>query len=204
MINHITLGTKEVFYFDYNGEQLPLRPISSYELDQCFYYSLIFADSEVSDFVIKLKLGIINPQAKIDIDNSKYAEIKKYFDSLDYWIVYYGMKDFQDFDFQKETNKIPNGIEIVKEMDFVHEISSEILSYSYQPKEVIKEIIKDEEGKLIATVVFNLNVPLSDFASMTKLQRDFLILSKIGNGRSSNISKTGDTIKIGDLLRGQI
>jgi len=38
ILKHITLGTDEVLYYPYNGgkEPLPLRPLSSFELDQCF------------------------------------------------------------------------------------------------------------------------------------------------------------------------
>jgi len=102
------------------------------------------------------------------------------------------MKDFQDEDFS---------LELIKKMEHVHKIATQIMSYSYQPKEVIEEVIKTDEGKLIANVVFYLNVPLSEFGSLTKLQRDFLILSKI-KPKEKDISKTGDTMDLRELLGG--
>jgi len=206
MLKHITLGTKEVFYYNYNGESLPLRPISSFELDQCFYNSLVFAEEEVSELVVKLKLSLIDPKSKIDINNKKYADLKKFYDLIDYWIVYYSMKDFQDEDFSKPKNGIPSGFLLVKKMNDIHKIAKTILHSSYQPKEVIEEIIKDGSGKLIAKIVFNLNVPLAEFSKITKLQRDFLVLSKIDLEKPIPhiISKTGDKVSFRDVLRGMV
>jgi len=206
MIKHITLGTKEVFFFNYNGEQLPLRPISSYELDDCFYKSLVGADEEIADLVVKLKLSLIKPQDKIEVSNKKLAELKKYFDRLDYWIVYYGMKDFQDLDFQKLEREFPKGIKIVQQMQHIHKMATKILTFSYQPKEIIEEIVRDEEGEIVASIVFNLNVPLSELAGMTKLQRDFLILSKTKGKKpvKHTISKSGDKMDIRELLGGVV
>ena len=201
MIEHITLGTKETFYFDYNGEPLPLRPISSFELDECFYKGLAYADSEIAELVVNIKLGLISVKSKIDYDNKKLAELKKYFDSIDYWIVFYGMKDFQDIDFSKEIDNMPKGLEEIKKMQHIHKIASKILTYSYQKQEVIKEIIKTDEGKTIANIVFYLNVPLCEFGSLTKLQRDFLILSKLDSTTKKDISKSGDKMDIRTLVR---
>jgi len=196
MIKHITLGTDEVFHYNYFGEMLPLRPISSYELDDCFYRALIGATEQIAELVVKLKLGQIKKDQEIPIDNKKLAELKRYFDALDYWIVYYGMKDFQE-----ETFSILD----VKKMRSVHAISMEILTYSYQPKEVIQEIVRDEAGKNIATIIFTLNVPLGKLSELTKLQRDFLILAKIEKQTPhKDISKTGDTVNLRDLLGGLV
>ena len=206
MIKHITLGTKEVFFFNYEGEQLPLRPISSYELDQCFFNALYDADEEIAKLVVDLKLGLIKATSYINYDNKKLANLKKYFDDIDYWIVYYGVKDYQELEFQApDKNGHPTGFNIIRKMRHIHEIASKILNYSYQPREVIQEIIKSEEGKLIGTVTFSLNVPLAEASEMTKLQRDFLILSKIDRNKAISkpkrtISKTGDKINLLELM----
>jgi len=196
MIKHIIHGINEVIYFNYNGEKIPLRPISSYELDQCFFKALKGADKQTAEIFLKLKMDIIKGSQKIAYDNNLLAELGNYFNHLDYWVVYYGMKDFQDESFS---------IEDIKKMQHVHEIARRIYDASYRPKEIIEEIIRDKEGKHIATIVFNLNVPLAELSKLTKLQRDFLILSKLDKqqdkkpvGRS--ISKTGDTMKLGDIL----
>ena len=96
MIKHITYGTDEVFHFNYNGEQLPLRPISSYELDQCFFNALKGATKETAEIFLKLKMGLIKGTQKFNYDNELLSNLRDYFDNLDYWVVYYGMKDFQE------------------------------------------------------------------------------------------------------------
>jgi len=194
IIKHITLGTNEVLYYPYAGgkEPLPLRPISSFELDQCIYKALRFAPEKISELVIKLKLKMIEPTRIIDVSDSGYAQLQAYYDSIDYWIVFYAMKDFQDewfqrLDFSKE-NIYPKGFYQILKMNEVHEIADFILNSSYQNKEVIQEVFKDEVGKEVAYMYFYLKVPLTDIKSMTKLQRDYLLnargeLDKISLGR---------------------
>jgi hypothetical protein len=193
MIKHITYGTDEVFHFNYNGEKLPLRPISSYELDQCFFNALKGATKEIAEIFLKLKMGLVKGSQKITYNNKLLAELRDYFDNLDYWVVYYGMKDFQEDSFS---------IEDVKKMQHIHQIALRIYGYSYQPKEIIEEIVRDGEGRHIATIVFNLNIPLGKLSELTKLQRDFLIISKLDRQKpkKSGLSKSGDTIKLGDIL----
>ena len=143
-------------------------------------------------------MGVIKGSQRIKYSNELLAEIRSYFDNLDYWITYYGMKDFQDDSFS---------IEDIKKMQHVHEIARRVYASSYQTKEVIEEIIKDSDGRHIATVVFNLNIPLGELSKLTKLQRDFLILSKLDRQqrpKQHSISKTGDTMKIGDILGGLV
>jgi hypothetical protein len=201
MIRHISLGTNEVFYYNYFGEQLPLRPITTIELDDCFYKALRFADEEIADLVVKLKLRLIKPKTPIKIDNNRYAELQKYYNSLDYWIVYFAMKDFQDEDFAKPIDGIPNGLHLVRKMRDIHKIAKSVLNASYQPREVIRELVMSDDGKVVASIVFNLNIPLTDYANMTKLQRDFLVLSKLGGGKPVKISKSGEKMQIRKKLK---
>jgi len=200
-MKHISLGTKEVFYYNYFGEQLPLRPISTFELDECFYNALAFAENEIAELVVKLKLRLISPKTQIKIDNEKYAELQKYYNSLDYWIVFFAMKDFQDEDFTKPDNRIPRGLHLVKKMRDVHKIAREVLNTSYQPKDVIQEIVKTTDGKVVASIVFNLNVPLAEFSKITKLQRDFLVLSKTTGGKPRKISKSGEKLRVRKAIK---
>ena len=197
MIKHISLGTSEVFYYNYFGELLPLRPINTYELDDCFYNSLATAQENIVELVVKFKLGVVKPKTNIKIDNKSYAELQKYFNNIDYWIIFYAMKDFQDEDFTKLIDGIPSGIHLVQKMRRVHLIAKAVLTASYQPKEIIQEIVRSDEGKTLATIVFTLNVPLTKISKMTRLQRDFLVYSKLqDSGTKHTISKTGDKVKI--------
>lgn len=191
VIKHIKLGTDEVLYYPYDEgkDPLPLRPISSFEFDQCFYKALEFAPNKVSSLVIKLKLKLIDPSREIDVSDEGYAKLQEFYDSIDYWIVYYAMKDFQDEWFTKpdynteETH--PKGFYQVLKMIDVHEIANFVLDSSRRKREVIEEVFVDEAGREVAYLYFYLKVPLADIKNMTKLQRDYLIYAKGEMGKIS-------------------
>lgn len=205
MIKHIKLGTKEVFYYDYEGDPLPLRPISSWEMDDALFQALRFADKKIAEFVVKIKLGLLGKQDEVKIDSTSYAKLKKYYSSIDYWIVYHSMKDFQKEEFRKPNylSGMPNGMTIIRKMRHVHKISDKIMNYSYQPGDVIQEFVRDEDNRLIAKICFYLNQPLADIGNMTKLQRDFLIFSKAQEKEGKKIiEKTGDKKKLSEIVYG--
>lgn len=184
IIKHIKLGTDEVLYYPYGGgkEPLPLRPISSFEFDECFYKALEYAPTKVANLVVSLKLKLIQPNRNIDISDEGYAQLQKFYDSISYWVVYYAMKDFQDDWFTKpdytKEEAHPKGFYKILKMNEVHEIADFVLDTSYQNKEVIEQIFVDETGREVGYLYFYLNVPLSDIKDMTKLQRDYLIFAK--------------------------
>jgi hypothetical protein len=181
-LRHIKLGVKEVFYYDYDGQALPLRPISSYELDDCFYKALEYATPKVADLVIKLKLKLFKGTDQVDFSNEDYVSLQKHYNSISYWIVYHSMKDFQDEDFTKPIFKdneiLPKGIFLIRQMKYVHNMADIITNTSYKPKDVIKQVIRTDGGKEIAYLLIYFNVPLTTITDMTKLQRDFIIYSK--------------------------
>jgi len=184
IIKHIKLGTDEVLYYPYGGgkQPLPLRPISSFEFDECFYKALEYAPVKVANLVVNLKLKLIEPNRNIDISDKGYANLQKFYDSIDYWVVYYAMKDFQDEDFQEPDylteDAHPKGFYKILKMNEVHEIAEFILDSSRQPKEVIEQVFVDEAGREVGYLYFYLDVPLADIKNMTKLQRDYLIYAK--------------------------
>jgi len=205
VVKHIKLGTDEVLYYPYNNgqEPLPLRPISSYEFDQCLYKALEYAPNKVSNLVIDLKLKLIDSKREIDVSDKGYAQLNKFYDSIDYWVVYYAMKDFQD-DWFLEPDYLtedvhPKGFYQVLKMKDVHDISSFVLNTSYQKREVIEEVFVDESGREVAYLYFYLNIPLSDIKNMTKLQRDYLIYAK---GQMKKIS-LGKQKEAGYIISGQ-
>lgn len=213
LLEHITLGTNDVFYFSYNSgtEPLPLRPLTSLELDNCFYDSLDQAPIGVARLVIKLKLGLIEKDQEVrNIKNEHYSKLQRFHDLIDYYVVYHGMKDFQSEKFRKPNeNGIPNGISIVQEMNDVHKIASDILSRSHQPQDVIKQVFYDEKGKELAMKITYLHQPLDKICNLTKLQEDFLVYSKghlesvmRGVQKEKEILSSDDVIKVKDILGG--
>ena len=211
-LRHIKLGVNEVFYYDYDGNALPVRPISSYELDDCFYKALKYATSEVADLVLKIRLKLIDRADEIDFSNEDYLSLQHHYDTISYWVVFHSMKDFQDEDFSipiyKNTELLPKGIFLIRKMNYVHDIANYILDSCYKPKDFIKQIIKDEIGREIAYLVFYFNTPLSNISDITKLQRDYLIYSKgkIIKVRTSDIKTkqyefSGEKLTIADLCK---
>ena len=207
-LRHIKLGVTEVFYYDYDGNALPLRPISSYELDDCFYEALEYATSKVVDLVIKLRLKLIKKSEEVDFNNQDYLSLQKHYDAISYWVVFHSMKDFQDEDFKipifKDGEILPKGIFKIRKMSHIHNIANIIVNSSYKPKEFIKQIVKDELGKEIAYLTLYFNVPLANIPNITRLQKDFLVYSK---GKMMKIDKTdqyefsGEKMTIGDLCK---
>lgn len=211
ILRHIKLGVDDVFYIDYDGEPLPLRPISSYEMDECFYHSLKYLNPRMVDLVIKLRLKLIKGDQEIDppLTSEEYITLQEHYNTFSYWAVYYAMKDFQleNFNYTTENkfgDDIPNGFEIVKKMKYVHDIADKVLQFSYQPKEMIKEILTDESGREVYNIVYYLKQPLAKVKDITKLQRDYLlyaggIIRGLRKGEKYMVS--GKTMTMEDLLK---
>ena len=211
-LRHIKLGVKEVFYYDYDGNALPLRPISSYELDDCFYKALEYATSNVANLVIKLRLKLIEKSEQVDFSNEDYLSLQKHYDAISYWAVFHSMKDFQDEDFKipifKNDEILPKGIFQIRKMNYIHDIANIIVNSSYRTKEFIKQIIKDEYGKEIAYLNLYFNVPLASIPDITKLQTRYLIYSKaeIMKVKASDVKTkqyefSGETTTIADIFK---
>jgi len=212
ILRHIKLGVKEVFYYDYDGNALPLRPISSYELDDCFYKALDYATPKVADLVIKLRLSLKKGNQEVDFSNEDYLSLQKHYDAISYWVVFHSMKDFQDEDFKipiyEQEEILPKGMFKIRKMNYIHDMANIIINSSYRPKEFIKQIVKDEIGKEIAYLTLYFNVPLANIPDITRLQREFLIYSKgeITKVKASDAYKdkyefSGETITIGELFK---
>ncbi|KKM93957.1 hypothetical protein LCGC14_1203120, partial [marine sediment metagenome] len=200
----------EVFYYDYDGNALPLRPISSYELDDCFYKALEYATPKVADLVLKLRLKLIKKSEEVDFSNQDYLSLQRHYDAISYWIVFHAMKDFQDEDFSipiyENGEVLPKGIFQIRKMNYIHDIANITVNSSYKPKEFIKEIIKDELGKEVAYLVLYFNVPIANINDITRLQRDFIVyykgeITKVKNIKTEQYEFSGKKLTIGDLLK---
>ncbi len=211
-LRHIKLGVNEVFYYDYDGNVLPLRPISSYELDDCFYKALENATSKVADLVIKLRLKLKKGNQEVDFSNEDYLSLQKHYDAISYWAVFHSMKDFQDEDFSipifEGEEILPKGIFKIRKMSHIHNIANIIVNSSYRPKEILKEVIKDGLGRDVAYLTLYFNVPLANIPDITRLQRDFLIFSKgeitkvkAGDTKTKQYEFSGKKVTIAELFK---
>lgn len=218
VLKHITLGTKEVLYYPYNrGRQpLPLRPLSSFELDQCFYKALDDCDNTtVVPFVVKYRLAIIKGDVEVSLENvtpKAYNDLIKFTNDINYWVVYYSMKDFQEPEFQFPDFSIgvdpkPNGFYLVQEMQEVHEIAEFIFDSTRQSMSVVKEILSDYNGRELAYSVYYLNVPLAEASRLTPLQKNYLLYSKGNLSKFSELDRkkkdysvSGEEMTLRELL----
>lgn len=180
IVKHIRLGTKEVLYYPYaEGKQpLPLRPISSWELDDCFYRALDDTPSNIADFIVKVKLDLIDRKTNINVENTGYVKLMRFYNTIDYWVVYYAMKDFQDEVFSTPDflkGGLPKGFLETKKMTEVHKIAKFILTSSTSNEIVMKEVFRDEFGKELGYMLLFLKQSLVDMKDITKLQRDFML-----------------------------
>ena len=209
IIKHIKLGTSEVLYYPYNDgrEPLPLRPLSSFELDQSLFNALERSTEKIAELVIKLRLKFIDPEQDINVSDEGYANLQKFYYAVDYWIVYFSMKDFQDDWFRMPNfntgDLIPKGFEKVLKMQEVHNIAEFILDASIQSVDIIKQVISDEYGKEVAYAVYYLKQPLAQIKDLTKLQQIYLIYSKgeLTQTKSRDYIVSGKTMTIGELLQ---
>ncbi len=122
--------------------------------------------------MVKIRVGKLKLLEDIkDIPPEAYQSMRKFYNELDYWIVYYGMRDFIEEEFT---------IDDVKKMHHVHDIAQKIVSMSSAPEDIVEKIVRSNDGKLLATCHYQLHVPLTDAAwKITPLQFDFLFTSKL-------------------------
>jgi len=182
MLKYITLGINNKQYFNYDGNPLPIRPLSTYELDECLKNAVEGIPSSIFDKVVKLKLDIIK-DIDVNLNQRNYKEFLTYYNEIDYWTVYYSIKDFQDEEFSmpdyEQEKEHPKGYYTVKKMDYVHEIAKEIMGMTNKPVVQLMEILSNSKGKELATMVHRFHVPLVDEAwKLTPLQSDFLWYSR--------------------------
>lgn len=195
ILKYIKLGTDAKEWFNYDGQALPIRPLSSYEIDEIML-KIIEGDihPDVFESVYKVKMDLIDKDEKVDITTQNYAYFFKYYNEMDYWTVYHAMKDFQDEDFSKPDvdcdfqDKFsdwklinPKGYYIVRQMKYVHEIASDIKSMTTQPLIKLSSILSNNNGKVLATMIHTFHQPLASEAwKLTPLQERFIYYSRSG------------------------
>jgi hypothetical protein len=210
-IRHVQLGANAVDYFEYDGSPLPFRPLFSWEMDDAFESSLVGASFSTIQLIMKIKLGALSSSDNIPIATPEdVIKYQHHMNLLDYWIVYHGIKDFQDAQFKEPgEDEFPRGFNLIRDrFRHVHEIASEILRVTKPPEEIVRQLVKSPEGKLIATIHYQLHVPLaSEQWMLTPLQHEFLFYSHPNvqahmaaeEGRKNTAIESGSTIQ--DVLK---
>ena len=170
ILKMIREGIKIKDFFNYDGTMIPLRPLTSFELDDARWHGYEFASPKLARLLVNIKLGKYKILDELkDYPAELYANIDKFDAEIEYWMVFYSMKDFRDDSFT---------IDDVRKMRYVHEMARFILDMSSAPRDVVLEIIKTPEGEELAKIIYQYNVPLvNEVRDLTDLQHEFLIWS---------------------------
>jgi len=194
ILKYIKLGTDYKEYFNYDGSPLPIRPLSTYELDEATQEALKGITPLVFESVVKVKLGVLEDDEDIDLEPYLYLDYLKYYNELDYWIVYFGMKDFQEKlfsvpdydgtykkDFLDWDESKPKGYYIVRKMKYVHRLSQDILTMTDTPTIKLVEFLYNNDSKVLASMVHAFHIPLTSEAwKLTPLQTKFIVYTRPG------------------------
>jgi len=166
-LDYIRLGIQARESFFYNDITITLRPLTSMEIDE----AQNMACDEIDDprlikTITDIRLGKTDLMDKMPANPQFYAKIRRFYNTIDYWLAYYSMKDFMPKEFS---------IEDVKQMQYVHEIADKVIKIcGKQSKEVI-ECIRTADGQELATIVHHYHIPLTNEAwKLTPLQKEFL------------------------------
>jgi len=175
VLDYIRKGIQARSFFPYDNFQLTLRPITSMELDDAERKAGDMLTPRLTKLLVDVKMGRINPEKfKFDeeIPEQMYLQLRNFYMDIDYWIVYYSMKDFMPQDFT---------IEDVRKMTEIHRIAQHIMDISTGPKDLVLQTINSSDGQRLVDIVRYYHVPLTDAAwKLTPLQEDFLYWS-VGN-----------------------
>jgi len=167
LLQYIRDGVKTVEFFDYNDKLLKIRPLTTSEIDDSKMKGYKYLNPKLAGLIVKMNLGLIKPDQKIDVDNdAMYINIDKFTRELDYHIVYHSMKDFMPDDFT---------IKDVRKMQFVHDIAKKVLSITSKDTNTVIEFITTADGQELAQIIYKYNISLvSKITDLTPLQYEFL------------------------------
>lgn len=152
----------QTFFSNFLGEEITIRPLTLWESDQVLVDALKICKSpRMTDLIINMNLARIGLHERLVLQPDEYAQIKTYYNEIDYLTVYHAMKDFHDIE-----------LDDLKDSHLeIHEIANKVRSMTVKHPEEINEFIKSADGKLLATITYTFHVPLASTAwDITPLQ----------------------------------
>jgi hypothetical protein len=189
ILKYIKLGTNSKEWFNYDGTPLPIRPLSTYEMDEILEKIITEGITQQTfTSIYKIKFNLFNQKEKVEVSQKNYLEFFNYLNIIDYWMVFYSMKDYQEEEFSKPDyseefrdefddwrEDTPKGYFIVKKMKYVHQLAKDIQYMTSQPLTALARVLKNKSGKTLASMVFKFHIPLANEAwKLTPLQETFL------------------------------
>jgi len=175
LVKAIEKGISEKYsFFDPSlDEPIFFRAITRREYENAVTSALLMCDDKkIIETIVKWSMQDKKALDNLELTKNQYIIMREYQFNLMLQICYEGLKDFQPDDFSIKT--------LEDSYIDVRGLSISILENSIASKEQMAEVIKSPDGKLLATIVFTLNTPLTDEAwKLTDLQLDFLVSSYI-------------------------
>lgn len=214
ILKYIKLGTNTKEWFNYDGSPLPIRPLSTYEMDNILGKIIKEGITQQTfNSIYKIKFNLFNEEEKVKVSQQNYLEFFNYFNIIDYWMVFYSMKDFQEEefsqpdyneefrkDFEDWINDVPKGYYIVRKMKYVHQLAKDIQYMTAQPLVKLTKVLKNKSGKILASMIYTYHVPLANEAwKLTPLQEDFLYYARPGSPKLLDSEKDLPGVKAGSM-----
>jgi hypothetical protein len=130
---------------------------------------------------MRLRLGDLKVTDELrELNASVYSQMTKYYNTIDYWVVYHSMKDFMPDDFTVEDVMI---------MHDVHDIAKRVFKISSADDDTIIDEVATPAGDKLVTIIYKLHQPLtSELWKLTPLQHKFLTY-----GHPKAIKKVADS-----------
>ena len=183
------MSGKYLFHDPSFSEPIFYRAITRYEHEMAKFDAMEYCSKPVMEYLADQASFNIDPISEKELTEDQIREYMMYMFDMLVNIVYYGTRDFQPVDYEKQTIKDSF-------MD-VRNLALEILQVSVRKKEEVIALINTSEGKNLLGIHYHLNVPLTDEAwKLTPLQVDFLVHGKI---KETKPASTAATISQEDL-----
>lgn len=197
LVDAIMKGTDlHSFFYSKCYGPIKFRPLNNSEISNVMDRISINASDGaievINSFVFKIK-------PKIEATKDALIEASGMYNTLNKWICYHGLKDFQGEEWSHvDDNGVPFGIHVLEHPQSYLEINSlarEIMSFTTAEDEKISSFLETEEGKILAKATWNLYYPLSDrIWNLTNVQLKFIKVSH-DHVRKKTESEEFDTLE---------
>jgi len=145
--------------------------LTSWELEKATLEALRgVTSSNLVEMMVDIGFARLVKDARININADEYVELREHVHRSDVYTCYLAMKDFEP-DLKPEDLE-NGGLETRDLAAFIRRISA-------APQESVYEFVKTPDGRSLATIHYELHVPLvSDAWKATRLQLQFLDIAR--------------------------
>lgn len=160
-------GGTELFFSPFLGREIKFRPVTNWEMDDAMINALDgVEDDKIIKILVNYNLLKLGAKDRIEVDRKSYSELVTYRSIMDAWLCYHAIKDFEEG--VTANDLLDSSIEI-------HELAARVRSVSVAAPERISKFVLSMDGRLLAALHLDMNVPLVNEAwKATRLQVQFI------------------------------